>query len=359
MAELQESTIPSEVYGDAGDGLGSLKRLDTAKDEETATTFGDLSINSSSQETSALGIMSYKNEYRNRSAHEELDRILDGYYHETSPRQTINPCTTTIHDRLYKEGQHSAMKRALVHQQKLEAEKYVEPPKLQMATRSYTPIRQRDSNEKAHERLYNMRVDKKKQSIVEEAKEVAYYVKHTPKPKPIDQKTITRLYEKSKSYREEGKQRREKIEKKINRRRDVTPSRSISVSRGQMIYERGLAFNANREQKIERIKNAPRESSFPKMRTQTPNRRECFYDNRDDQSRKSSVSSSGSQFRTRSSSRGRSSSVTRSRSQTPSRARSQTPNRRLSAQSNHSRTTPVNANVPKLPRSFKTNQAKD
>jgi hypothetical protein len=384
MTNIEEENIPSEFYSEAGGlvGQGSSKHFEMGKDEETATTFSDLSTNlSSSQEHLGTGLqlstatMDYLNELHRESNHVELDRILDGYYHEESPKRVMNPCTATIHDRLYKEGQHTAMKRACAHRQKLEAEKYVERPKLQLATRSYTPLRERDSTEKTHERLYKMGVNKKKQAIQEEAKEQAYYAKHAPKPKPADKKTINRLYATSRIYREEGKQKRQEIAKKISQRRDVTPSRSISVSRGSRIYERGLAFNANRDKKIEQIKNTKRKSSFPKMRTQTPNRRDSFFDARDDQSARSRKSLTPVRFRsqtptgTRSKTpnrsrlqtpnRSRSQTPDRSRSQTPDRSRSQTPNRRMSSQSSYARATPPTRSTPKLPRSFKTNQADD
>ena len=369
---VEEDNLSYQVFSESeAERLETAKQLHTVtKDEETATTFSDLSINSSIQQETSRRTMSESPGEVQGYDHEELNRLLDGYYKDRSPKRVMNPSAANIHDRLYKEGQHTAMKRAYAHRQKLEAEKYVEPPKLQLATRSYTPLKERDG-QKTHERLYKLGVNKKKQAIQEEAKEQAYYAKHAPKPKIVDKETIKRLYEKSRSYREEGKQRRQKIAKKISRKRDVTPSRSISVTRGAQLYERGLAFTANRDRKIEEIKNAPRESSFPKMRTQTPNRRDLFFEARDEPtpSSRSQRSNTPSRMRSQTPTRTRSNSArrttrsqtpTRSRSQTPSRSRSQTPNRRLSAQSNYSRTnTPISVAAPKLPRSFKINQVEE
>ena len=302
----------------------------------------------------------------------ELDEILDDYYEE----KYYASKRSSIHDRLYQEGQVQAMKRALAVRKKKEAEMQVEPPKLNMATRSYTPLRQREvTGENTHERLYKLSLRKKRQAIVDEAKMEAYNVKLSPKLKPRDtSKVVARLYAKSQIYQDEGKKKREQIAKKLGSR-DPTPNRKISISKGTNIYERGLQFKANRDKKIEEIANAPRKSTFPKMRTPTPSRRERFYEARDDGSYTSARSRSSSVSRSRPSSAasrnassqtptryvrsqtptGRSRATSSSRSLTPStaRERSQTPSRRVSSKSN---VTPASSSTPRLPRSFKLNR---
>lgn len=306
---------------------------------------------------------------RNPSSNEnlELDEVLEAYYDEkycASRRKSI-------HDRLYQEGQVQAMKKTLAAQRKKEADLNVETPKLNLSTRSYTPLRRRaEDGEKAHERLYKMGIQKRKQAIVDEAKIEAYHLKHSPKPKQRDSsKVVSRLYGKSQTYQQEGKKIRQQIAEKL-KSKGPTQTRSISVSRAQAIYNRGLQFKAEREKKIEAMANAPHKSSFPKMRTQTPNRRERFFEAReDDSSYTSARSRSSSVNRARSSSVSRNSMAHRStsgirstsrssgsrdtgRSLTPSRSRerSQTPSRRISS---NSVSTPGTSTTPRLPRSFK------
>jgi hypothetical protein len=293
----------------------------------------------------------------------EVDEVLEAYYEEkycASRRESI-------HDRLYQEGQAQAIKRSLLAQRKKQAELYATPPKLNLSTRSYTPLKQREKNgEKAHERLYKMGIQKKKQAIIEEAKMAAYHLNHSPKPKHHDaSKVVSRLYAKSQNYQQEGKRIRQQIAQKLNGK---VPDqvRSISVSRAQAIYDRGLQFKADREKKIEVMANTPHKSSFPKMRTQTPNRRERFFEAREDDSSCTSArsrSSSVNMARSSSVSRNRrpQTSTSRIRSQpstsnstflppSRSRERSRTPSRRVSSTSV---TIPVTSTTPRLPRSFK------
>jgi hypothetical protein len=301
----------------------------------------------------------------------ELDDILDDYYEEKYSASR----RSSIHDRLYQEGQLQAMKRALVVRKKKEAELQVEPPKLNMATRSYTPLKQRgETGEKTHERLYKLSLRKKRQAIVDEAKMEAYNVKLSPKPIPRDtSEVVSRLYAKSQNYQDEGKKKREQIAKKLSR--DPTPIRKISISNGTKIYERGLQFKAERVKKIEEIWNAPRKSTFPQIRTPTPSRRERFYEARDDEGYTSARSRSSSVSRSRPSSaasrntssqtptryvrsqtptgRGRATSTSRSQTPSTARERSQTPSRRVSSKSD---VTPVSKSTPRLPRSFKLNR---
>ena len=414
------------------------KTFEMAKDEETATTFSDFSLDAPTSsgeqqqqllDLTAMRISSdmityldarhgsdpdhskYSNVNNGHPHQKELDQVLEGYYQEKTRNAARRKSYSTIHDRLYRDGQTSAMRKAYAHQQKVEADKKVVPPKLKLATRSYTPLKERDRSVNAHERLYNIGVTRKKKAIEEEAKNDAYLMKNLPKHKPSTDggKVVSRLYDKSKNYREDGKKKRQEIAKRL-KGRDPTPTRSISVARAQKIYERGQAFNATRDKKIEEIKNAPRISSFPKMRTQTPSRRETFYDARDDQSMSSnrtrgsyvrsqtpnrsrsqtpnrarsqtpsrvkiyvrqqtpirsrtSTSSSSRQStpirsRTSTSSSSRQSTPSRTRSRTPSRSRSQTPNRRVSGESSRPQPTPSRENVPKLPPRFKTHNSED
>lgn len=295
--------------------------------------------------------------------HDELREHMENYYKEKESLAAKK--NSSIHERLYKEGEIVATMRAKAYQIKKQEEMQTVPQKLQLSTRSYTPLRARaQSDEKTHDRLYKSDLQKKKQAIAEEAKMEAYKIKYSPKQNAIDpSKSASRLYARSEKYREEGKKIRETIEKKLHGR-DPTPSRSISVSRAQQIYERGLRFKAEREKKIQEMYNAPRESSFPKLPTQTPVKREKFYEARDDtsfRSRSSSVDSRRSGANSTYRKYVRSETPTRlrsnSRSATPVRRgdRSMTPSRRLSDSTIYS--SQKQKASPRLPRSFKINRS--
>jgi hypothetical protein len=388
MNELKETETSNYYQKEIQKDMGSLEtetETITMGSLETLTITSDLSYEDLTSPEKMMSHLQVSDDGRvSPSFHtqvdqlepNELDQILDEYYSEKNSHEPISIArsssgSSSIHDRLYKDGQVLAMRRVIAAQRKKESEKQVKPPKLHLATRTYTPRSER-GDQKTHERLYNIGLTKKKQMIEDEAKMEAYNLKHTPKlPVPGGSKVGSRLYAKSKTYREEGKQKRETIAKKLTR--DPTPTRSISVSRAQGLYDRGLSFVENRDKKIDAILNAPRESTFPKMRTQTPNRRERFFEARDSDSvtGRSQTPTARSRSRTptaRSSSvtpsrRDREPSQTRTRgraaSQTPSRNRnrSQTPTRRTSSQSNASFASPTKGGTtPKLPRSFKVNE---
>ena len=346
MSDSSQGTQAPELYFD----VEAKKRFGADSGEETATMMSEFSTDDNMTQSVRLrspvdpDVARYLREkVRSSSSSEPVDEVMKRFHakHKNPPRNK----PSSVHDRLYKEGQYLAMKKAHVAKQKEEADKIVEPPKLQLATRSYTPVRRRGP-ETTHERLYRLGTQRKKEAISEEAMFHAYHAKHiqsSPKPAARDEKKmVSRLYKRSESFQKEGRKKREQIAKKMAPR-DHTPSRSISVKRGQTIYERGLAFKANRQKKIEDTLNSPRESTFPKMRTQTPSRRECFFEARGDGD---SVCSSRSRISTQS----RVVRRTR-RSQTPSRnrERSQTPSRRLSSQPRYSSTTPSKGATPKLP----------
>lgn len=354
MSDTSQGTQSSELYLD----VESKKPFGVDSGEETATMMSELSTDDNMTQSVRLrspvdpDVARYLREMlRSSSSSEPVDEVMKRFHgkHENPPRNK----PTSVHDRLYREGQYLAMKKAHVAKQKEEADKVVEPPKLQLATRSYTPVRRRGP-ETTHERLYRLGTQRKKEAISEEAMFHAYHAKHiqsSPKPAARDEKEmVSRLYRRSESFQKEGKKKREQIAKKLAPR-DPTSSRSISVKRGQKIYERGLAFKANTQKKIEDTLNSPRESTFPKMRTQTPSRRECFFEARGDED---SVCSSRSRMSTQSRivrRTRRSQTPVRGRSQTPSRnrERSQTPSRRLSSQPRYSSATPSKGATPKLP----------
>ncbi len=165
------------------------------------------------------------------------------------------------------------------------------------------------------------------------------------KPRSISSNSSgNRLYAHSKARQEEGKLLRQKIEGK-RKGRASTPSRAISLTKASAIYDRGVQAKNNTKKKIEELRNAPRESTFPKMRTQTPNRRDRYFEARESenatrnsthgQSRRTTPSQA--RYPTPSRSRNPAPSIRNKssptpshglRSQTPSRFRSETPSRR-------------------------------
>lgn len=281
----------------------------------------------------------------------EILELMEKFYRIKQPSATTKE---SIHERLYMKGEISATRRAKAFQLKKQEEMQVVPPKLELSTRSYTPLRERAvSSEKTHDRLYKSELEKKKRAILEEAKIEAYNLKHSTKQNTIDpSQSGSRLYSRSLKYVEEGKKIRREIEKKLQGR-DPTPSRSISVSRAQEIYERGLQFKANRERKIQEMINAPRESSFPKMRTQTSRTRGRLQESHED-SRTRSISTSRRRVRSQTPTRYRSQSLSDINSRRVDR--SMTPSRRVSDRSLHSTSTSDNKS-PRIPRPFNINRS--
>ncbi len=199
-------------------------------------------------------------------------------------------------DRLYFKAKEQQVKRAIRVREKIDQENKVEPQKLKLATeRSYTPMKTRSINGNIHNHLYQLAKKKELLKLKEEQEEMESSLKEaTISPKELKE-VSGRLYKRSLRLQEEGKKKREEIEKK-RAPRAPTPSKRIPLSQASAMYERGLTHKAKTERKIEEILNTPRESSFPKMKTQL-----------------------------------RSSSTSRGRSQTPSRRnsdRSTTPSRR-------------------------------
>lgn len=242
----------------------------------------------------------------------------------------------------------------------------------------------------AHERLYKMNEYYVKKKLLDQRHR---YEKAIPKPRPDSRgrDASTRLYKESMTMQQEGKLMRKKIEDKF-RARAPTPTRSISLKKARGIYERGQTAVREKELKIQMLRNAPRKSSFPKMRTQTPTRnRERYYESREGEGEGTSTrSSSRAQSRSQTPSRARYSSpnTNRVRNQTPSRSRpgdelkksnqrsqsrnqtrsrtssrqrerSQTPSRRMSQSRVPTLSAPkikVGSPEPKLPPSFKISQ---
>eukprot|EP00551_Chaetoceros_affinis_P015469 CAMPEP_0203693264 /NCGR_PEP_ID=MMETSP0091-20130426/5263_1 /ASSEMBLY_ACC=CAM_ASM_001089 /TAXON_ID=426623 /ORGANISM="Chaetoceros affinis, Strain CCMP159" /LENGTH=325 /DNA_ID=CAMNT_0050564303 /DNA_START=71 /DNA_END=1048 /DNA_ORIENTATION=+ len=182
----------------------------------------------------------------------------------TERRDSPNIC-----DRLYYEGKKKEKQRAIDIREKLDQENNVEPPKLKLATeRSYTPMRSRPSFENVHENLYSL---SKKKSIQQEFSDDDVYVRKPLISQSQGKVVSGRLYQRSKKKQQEGKKIREDIERKLAPR-PPTPTKKIPLSKATDLYERSISHKAHTQRKIDDLINAPRESSFPKMRTQSRKR---------------------------------------------------------------------------------------
>lgn len=222
-------------------------------------------------------------------------------------------------NRLYLNGVEKATKRAIALREKLQKDQSQQTLRL-ATTRSYTPTKPRKSSENIHNRLYQLSKvndDKKKQE--NDASSSNNIVKLTPKraeevldrlygrsaqkqeegkqkremiqqksdgkelnectdnnfvpsnvvkmsPKRVDE-VLDRLYSRSAQKQEEGRKRRERIQKRMTPRAP-TPSKRISLSHATDMYDRGLNYKTRVSQKIDYITNASRESLCPKMKNQ-------------------------------------------------------------------------------------------
>lgn len=202
-----------------------------------------------------------------------------------------------IGNRLYRAAKNKEKQRAMEVRAKVDQENRPGTLKLNLAAeRSYTPMRARPDAENVHDHLYSLSRRKhieKEKKMEEQMETIESQLRGAMISPEQTEKVVGRLYRRSKNKQEEGKKLRKEIEKKLAPRAQ-TPTKKIPLSKAGDMYERALVQKAQKAQKIEEILNAPRESTFPKMRRQS---------------------------RSRSSSRRRSS----------SRARSQTPSRRDSA----------------------------
>jgi hypothetical protein len=178
-----------------------------------------------------------------------------------------------ICERLYHEGMKKEKQRARDIRDKLDQENNVSSPRLKLESRrSYTPMRTRPNNENVHDHLYSL--SRKKQIEVEEEKkkdemETIEKTSGMAVLSPTQGMMVSgRLYQRSRSRQQEGRRLRKQIEKKLAPRAP-TPTKKIPLSKATGMYERALAHKAQTERKIEDILNSPRESNFPKMRTQS------------------------------------------------------------------------------------------
>mmetsp|Transcript_1992 Transcript_1992/g.2707 ORF Transcript_1992/g.2707 Transcript_1992/m.2707 type:complete len:334 (+) Transcript_1992:106-1107(+) len=240
-----------------------------------------------------------------------------------------------VGNRLYLDATEKEKQRARELRQKVVEETNAGPRRLNLATkRSYTPMKSRPSMKTVHDHLYSL----SKKKIVEERirkEEMDTLEKNLEKVviSPFESERVSnRLYERSRNQQEEGKVMREQIEKKLAPRAQ-TPSKKIPLSKATGMYDRGLAQKAQKQKKIENILNCPRESTFPKMRTQ-------------------STSRSSSRLRSQTPSRRDS-----HRSSTPSRShRSSTPTRRPGAESHHSSSNYYQQKITTRPPAVKTRE---
>lgn len=251
-------------------------------------------------------------------------RILDNNnYNKPSMSKAFTQQTAyniQVCDRLYREAKEKEKKRAIEVKEKLDQENSAMPPKLKLATkRSYTPMRTRPSFENVHDHLYSL--SRKKQIEVEQKRDEMEAIEANLNKvgiSPRQSKVVSgRLYERSLQMQQEGKQMRKDIEKKLAPR-SPTPSKKIPLSRAEDMYKRGLSQKARMERKIEQKMNAPRESTFPRMRTQS-------------RTRAQSSTRERSETPSRALSRRSSRTPSRRSSETPGRQRSQTPSRRDSS----------------------------
>lgn len=285
-----------KMNGGTNNGDSSISLSIVVPEEDPYATIGYVSELSADEQDEDAGEVHTNNYVATKTRHTRyrspsLLRRKNSFTSQNMERRdSIDTC-----DRLYNEAKEQQLKHAIRIREKIDQENKVEPRKLKLATeRSYTPMKTRPTNGNIHDHLYRL-AKKKELKLKEEQEEMESSLKELViSPKELKE-VSGRLYKRSLRLQEDGKKKREEIEKK-HAPRAPTPSRRIPLSQASAMYERGLSHLAKTERKIEEILNIPRESSFPKMKTQR-----------------------------------RSSSTSRARSQTPSRRnseRSTTPSRR-------------------------------
>lgn len=182
-------------------------------------------------------------------------------FHDCNQRRdSLDICS-----RLYLDAKEKNNKRAKEIQAKLDQDNNAGPHKLNLVTKhSYTPIRNRLTNGNIHDHLYQL---SKNKEVEQREESFDIPLGHLTISSKESIKVSSRLYDRSLSKQVEGRRLREEIEKKLTPRAP-TPSKRIPLSQATAMYERGLSHRARTESKIEAISNSPKESTFPKMRTQ-------------------------------------------------------------------------------------------
>jgi len=195
-----------------------------------------------------------------------------------------------------------------------------QPSKLDISTRSYTPLKARPYERKivgnystVHNYLFYLSKDKKAEAARDAEREKQYTDNNAKVlSKEDENKVVHRLYERSKSLQHDGRERREKIETRLAPK-VKSPSKKISQDKAAAFFDRQMAHKAAVEQRIANAQvNRP-----PRSRV-----RDGVLDSHDMNRERAMTPARG---RSITPARGRSMTPARGRSITPSRGRSLTP----------------------------------
>lgn len=176
------------------------------------------------------------------------------------PKNPIDDPSILVCNRLYNMG----VEKEKVRAQYLKEAKQVEeqlsqpPPKLEISTRSYTPLKARPYERKiaalgdystVHNYLYYLSKDKQAEAAreAERAKQTDENVKVLSTRE--GQKVVHRLYQRSKSLQHDGRERREKIAI-AHAPKPQAPTKKISQDKATAFFDRQMAHKVAHEKKI-------------------------------------------------------------------------------------------------------------
>lgn len=203
-------------------------------------------------------------------------------------RNSLNSPLDVACNRLYKVGvQKEKVKAQYLRDARSKMNDVSQPPsKMDISTRSYTPLKARPYERKiaalgdystVHNYLFYLSKDKQ----AEAAKDAERENNNVPLGKVLntreEQKVVHRLYERSKSLQHDGKERREKIATALAPR-PQTPSKKISQDKATAFFDRQMAHKAAYEKKIleAQVHRPPRSKGadfdLPGERASTPAR---------------------------------------------------------------------------------------
>jgi len=236
-----------------------------------------------------------KEKLKAQNVMEDVERLsTPDDYRNLDPSDPYSEDRSTLAcNRLYKMGIHNEKLKAINLKQakRVEAKLYQQKEKLEISTRSYTPLKARPYERKressfgnqstVHNYLYYLSKDK--QAEADREKHTDESVASVGVDKVLStsekQKVVHRLYSRSRSLQKDGRERREKVAIALAPK-PRAPTKIISHDKATAFFDRQMAHKAARDQRIAdaQVNRPPRSRAqdynldLSGERSQTPSR---------------------------------------------------------------------------------------
>jgi len=232
-----------------------------------------------------------KEKLKAQNVREDVDRLkLSTEFRNFDPSDPYSDDRSTVAcNRLYKMGVHNEKLKAqnLKQAKRVEEKLHQQNEKLEISTRSYTPLKARPYERKiaslgnqstVHNYLFHLSKDKHADADREKHSDVSVGVDKALSTKE-KQKVVHRLYSRSRSRQKDGRERREKVEIALAPK-PRAPTKTISQDKATAFFDRQMAHKAARDQRIAdaQVNRPPRSNAqdsncdLSGERSQTPSR---------------------------------------------------------------------------------------